>query len=60
MEFQVGDLVLLKFSPWKGVFRFRKMGKLASRYIRSFMIIARVGMVTYRLELARDLSQIHT
>ncbi|KAD4179044.1 hypothetical protein E3N88_27635 [Mikania micrantha] len=29
IEFQVGDFVLLKVSPWKGVIRFRKQGKLS-------------------------------
>ena len=33
MEFQVGDMVLLKVSPWKGVIRFRKRGKLGPRFI---------------------------
>ncbi|GJW96424.1 hypothetical protein Tco_0178232 [Tanacetum coccineum] len=28
MEFQVGDKVMLKFSPWKGVVRFGNWGKL--------------------------------
>ena len=28
LEFQMGDLVLLKVSPCKGVIRFRKRGKL--------------------------------
>ena len=37
LEFQVGDLVLLKVSPWKGVTRFRKRGKLGPRYIGSFV-----------------------
>ncbi|GJT31499.1 putative reverse transcriptase domain-containing protein [Tanacetum coccineum] len=32
-EFQVGDRVLLKVSPWKGVVRFGKKGKLAPRYV---------------------------
>ncbi|GJU36872.1 putative reverse transcriptase domain-containing protein [Tanacetum coccineum] len=31
LEFYVGDYVLLKVSPWKGVVRFRKKGKLAPR-----------------------------
>ncbi|GJZ62401.1 hypothetical protein Tco_0618538 [Tanacetum coccineum] len=31
MEFQVGDKVMLKVSPWKGVVRFRKQGKLNPR-----------------------------
>ena len=36
LEFQVGDFVLLKVSPWKGVIRCRKRGKLGPRYIRPF------------------------
>ncbi|GJY48989.1 putative reverse transcriptase domain-containing protein [Tanacetum coccineum] len=33
LEFQVGDKVMLKVSPWKGVIRFGKQGKLNPRYI---------------------------
>ncbi|GKC10106.1 putative reverse transcriptase domain-containing protein [Tanacetum coccineum] len=33
LEFQVGDRVLLKVSPWKGVVRFGKKGKLAPRCV---------------------------
>nr|GEV10363.1 hypothetical protein [Tanacetum cinerariifolium] len=47
LEFQVGDKVMLKVSPWKGVIRFGKHGKLNPRYIRSFKILAKVGMVAY-------------
>ncbi|GJX89491.1 putative reverse transcriptase domain-containing protein [Tanacetum coccineum] len=36
MEFQVGDKVMLKVSPWKGVVRFGKRGKLNPRYARTF------------------------
>ncbi|XP_052623525.1 transposon Ty3-I Gag-Pol polyprotein isoform X1 [Lactuca sativa] len=36
LEFQVGDRVLLKVSPWKGLIRFRKRGKLNPRYIGPF------------------------
>ncbi|KAD4180494.1 hypothetical protein E3N88_29085 [Mikania micrantha] len=59
IEFQVGDFVLLKVSPWKGVIRFRKRGKLSPRFIGPFKIIARIGEVAYRLELPDELSGIH-
>ncbi|KAJ9563463.1 hypothetical protein OSB04_008623 [Centaurea solstitialis] len=59
LEFCVGDKVLLKVSPWKGVIRFRKRGKLGPRFIGPFEIVARIGKVAYRLELPPELSQIH-
>ncbi|GJY42916.1 putative reverse transcriptase domain-containing protein [Tanacetum coccineum] len=45
LEFQVGDKVMLKVSPWKGVICFGKRGKLNPRYIGHFKIIAKVGTV---------------
>ncbi|KAD4889426.1 hypothetical protein E3N88_21499 [Mikania micrantha] len=59
IEFQVGDFVLLKVSPWKGVIHFHKRGKLSPRFIGPFKIIARVGNVAYRFELPEDLKLIH-
>ncbi|GJX55317.1 putative reverse transcriptase domain-containing protein [Tanacetum coccineum] len=59
LEFQVGDRVLLKVSPWKGVVRFGKKGKLAPRYVGPFEIVERVGPVAYRLKLPQELSCVH-
>nr|GEV30244.1 putative reverse transcriptase domain-containing protein [Tanacetum cinerariifolium] len=60
LEFQVGDKVMLKVSPWKGVIHFCKWGKLNPRYIGPFKIIAKVGTVAYRLELPEQLSKVHS
>ncbi|GJY28662.1 putative reverse transcriptase domain-containing protein [Tanacetum coccineum] len=59
LEFNVGDHVLLKVSPWKGVARFGRKGKLAPRFVRPFEIVERVGPVAYRLRLPQELSGIH-
>ncbi|GKD94707.1 hypothetical protein Tco_1374544, partial [Tanacetum coccineum] len=59
MEFQVGDMVMLKVSPWKGVMRFGKWGKLNPRYVGPFKVLEKVGSVAYKLELPRELSRVH-
>ncbi|KAD4888602.1 hypothetical protein E3N88_20675 [Mikania micrantha] len=59
LEFQVDDLVMLKVSPWKGIFRFGKRGKLSPRFVGPFKILERIGSVAYRLELPPELSNIH-
>ncbi|KAD5318240.1 hypothetical protein E3N88_18186 [Mikania micrantha] len=58
-DFDVGDQVLLNVSPWKGIIRFRKRGKLSPRYIGPFQIKARAGKVAYRLDLPEELNGIH-
>ncbi|GJT58163.1 putative reverse transcriptase domain-containing protein [Tanacetum coccineum] len=60
LEFEVGDMVLLKVSPWKGVVRFGKRKKLSPCYIGPFRILARVGPVAYMLELPKELKGIHS
>ncbi|GKF06342.1 hypothetical protein Tco_0037010 [Tanacetum coccineum] len=42
LEFEVRDKVMLKVSPWKGVIRFAKRGKLNPCYIGPFKILAKV------------------
>ncbi|GJS87759.1 putative reverse transcriptase domain-containing protein [Tanacetum coccineum] len=59
MEFQVGDKVMLKVSPWKGVVHFGKWGKLNPRYVGPFKVLKKVGTVAYKLELPQELSRVH-
>ncbi|GJX47224.1 putative reverse transcriptase domain-containing protein [Tanacetum coccineum] len=51
MDFHVGDKVMLKVSPWKGVVHFGKRGKLNLRYVGPFKVLEKVGAVAYKLEL---------
>nr|GEW87251.1 hypothetical protein [Tanacetum cinerariifolium] len=59
LEFSVDEYVLLKVSPWKGVVRFRKKGKLAPRFIGPFEITERIGPVAYILRLPKELNGVH-
>ena len=59
LEFEVEDKVFLKLSPWKGVVRFGKRGKLNPRYIGPFEIVERIGPVAYRLDLPEEFSRVH-
>ncbi|KAJ9547084.1 hypothetical protein OSB04_019627 [Centaurea solstitialis] len=59
IEFSVGDMVMLKVSPWRGVLRFRKQGKLTQRFIGPFKVLGHIGKQAYRLELPEELTGIH-
>ncbi|KAL8249523.1 hypothetical protein R6Q59_006391 [Mikania micrantha] len=59
LEFKVGDRVLFKVSPWKGIVRFGKRGKLTPRCVGPFEIAQRVGPVAYRQRLPDELSGVH-
>ncbi|GJX18627.1 putative reverse transcriptase domain-containing protein [Tanacetum coccineum] len=58
MEFQVGDRVMLKVSPWKGVVHFGKLGKLNPRYVGPFKVLEKLSFA-YKLELPQELSRVH-
>nr|GFA61793.1 putative reverse transcriptase domain-containing protein [Tanacetum cinerariifolium] len=60
LEFQVGDCVMLKVSPRKGVIQFRIREKLNPRYIGPFKILKRVGPMAYTFELPEELSNVHS
>nr|GEW23932.1 putative reverse transcriptase domain-containing protein [Tanacetum cinerariifolium] len=57
MEFQVGDRVMLKVSPWKGVVRYGKQAKLNPMYVGPFKVLEKVGHVAYKLEFPQELSR---
>nr|GEU47267.1 putative reverse transcriptase domain-containing protein [Tanacetum cinerariifolium] len=59
IEFEVGDKVMLKVSPWRGVIRFGKRRKLSQRFIGPFKVIERIRPVAYKLELPDKLHGIH-
>ncbi|GJT67006.1 putative reverse transcriptase domain-containing protein [Tanacetum coccineum] len=60
MEFQVGDSVMLKVSPWKGVVHFGKRGMLNPRYVGPFKVLEKVGAIAYKLKLPQELSKVIT
>nr|GEZ88557.1 putative reverse transcriptase domain-containing protein [Tanacetum cinerariifolium] len=58
-KFEVVDKVMLKVSPWRGVIRFGKRGKLSLLFIGPFKVIERIGPVAYKLGLPDKLRGIH-
>ena len=59
IEFEVGDKVFLKVSPWKKILRFGRKGKLSPKFIDPYKILERVGLVAYRLALPLELAKLH-
>ena len=59
IEYEVGDKVFLKVSPWRKVLRFRKKGKLSLRFIGPYEVLERIGPVTYRMALPLELAKLH-
>ena len=59
IQYEIGEKVFLKVSPWKKVMRFGKKGKSSPRFIGPYEIIEKVGPVAYKLVLPPDLEKIH-
>ncbi len=59
IEYEVGDKVFFKISPWKKVLIFDKKGKLSPTFIGPYDVIKHVGLVAYRLALPPKLDKIH-
>ena len=59
IQYEIGEKVYLKVSPWKKVMRFWRKGKLIPKFIRSYEVIEKVGLVAYKLTLPQDLEKIH-
>ena len=59
IEYEVGDKVFLKVSPWRKVLRFGKKGKLSPRFIGPYEVLERIGLVAYRLALPPELAKLH-
>ena len=59
IEYEVGDNVFLKVSPWRKVLRFGKKGKLSQRFIGPYEILERIVTVAYSLAPPLELAKLH-
>ncbi|XP_073019379.1 uncharacterized protein [Primulina eburnea] len=59
LEFSIGDHVVFKIAPMKGVMRFGKKGKLSLRFIGTFEFLERVGALAYKVALPPNLAGVH-
>ena len=59
IRYEIDKKVFLKVLPWKKVMWFGKKGKLSPRFIGSYEVIEKVGLVAYRLALPQELENIH-
>ncbi|XP_070029410.1 uncharacterized protein [Nicotiana sylvestris] len=55
----VGEKVLLKVSPMKGLMKFEKKGKLSPQFIGPFEVLQRIEEVAYKIALPPSLSSVH-
>ncbi|GJS87012.1 reverse transcriptase domain-containing protein [Tanacetum coccineum] len=61
LEFRESRYVYVyKVTPWKGVVRFGKKGKLAPRYVGPFEILERIDPVAYSLRLPEVMNDVVT
>ena len=59
IEYDVGDKVFLKVSPWRKILRFGQKGKFSPRFIGLYEILERISHVAYRLALPPELAKLH-
>jgi hypothetical protein len=59
LEFETGDHVFLKVTPYTTVGRAMKMKKLQPLFIGPYQILKRIRLVAYKLALLPHLSNVH-
>ena len=59
IQYEIGEKVFVKISPWKKVMKFGKNGKLSPRFIGSYEVIEKVGLLAYKLALPPELEKIN-